>query len=138
MTEPRSLEDWAEEIMNIAEACLGKKGQVWGCFANREGKLEEPRDRIVSILRDYAEQEIAKTQFYCGHEVTLLEYANEVSSLRIERDALLAVARAKFEVSDNAFYAGKEWGYLVDEEDMLQLRAVLADPFVQRLLHAAG
>ena len=111
MDEPRSLEEWAalasddcDHMEGVCEICL------------------------IDVLRTYAEQETAAAEL--GGKVLQEWYEN----CQRERDALLAVARAKFEVSDNALYAGKEWGYLVDEEDILQLRAVLARPIVQRLM----
>ena len=114
MPEPRPLEGWTEQIMNIAEACLGKKGQVWGCFANREGKLEEPRDRIAQIICAYTEQEVNKATVTLqadldewrthrmadatGHMLRCAKVNRVWSCAKgcavAERDALLAVAQA--------------------------------------------
>ena len=88
MPEPRSLEECAERVMDVAEACLDKKGQAWACFANWEGQLEEPRDRIVQILRTYAEQEVAQAT------ERIMKAERTIQAVLIdERNVLLAVVR---------------------------------------------
>ena len=133
MPEPRSLEEWVNTID------LGYiEGNEW---------QEVVRYDIVKAARAYAEQEVAKVVSEFNADLLAgAERENElhnekdakITTLQAERDALLAVARAKFELSDNASYAGKAWGYRVDEEDILQLRAVLARPIVQRLMKENG
>ena len=88
---------WLEANAGTLYTCRACKGRgiVW---KDNEVMREQNEKDVIQAIRSAtrtlpAKQEIAKTQFYCGHEATLLEYANEVSSLRIERDALLAVTR---------------------------------------------
>ena len=142
MPEPRSLEERAEEIMDVAEQCLNRIDQSWTRLANREGKLEEPRDRIISILRAYAEQEVEHEQSLAWLRSKLLIPKST------EHDALLAAARAAqaFEQKlatvqaaiDGAFmmqqihgfpYQGPHYG-----EEIKGLRDALAHPDVQRLI----
>ena len=92
MDEPgrsRELEEWAGRASDDCD------------HVEMEGVCEPC---LVEALRAYAEQKIMRAQFYCGHEGTLLEYANEVSSLRIERDALLVVAQALENLCEQSQY----------------------------------
>ena len=125
------------QITQVAEWAIVFGERIWKWLKEKDdfahAGWQETIQHFKDCARAYGEQEIAKTQFYCGHEATLLEYANEVSSLRIERDALLAVA--------NVAQKFLEWidmsvsrEYLAPVAYPNDLREALANPDVQRLV----